>query len=63
MAHIRELLEQIGLQPERVRMFNMSAAMAGQFVEAATEMTTLITSLGPNPLRPCHAPATDTEGE
>ena len=63
VARIQELLEQIGLEPERVRMFNMSSAMAGQFVEAATEMTTLITSLGPNPLRLRHAPAPNTEGE
>ncbi len=32
-------------------MFNMSAAMAGQFVAAATEMTSTVTALGPNPLR------------
>jgi F420-non-reducing hydrogenase iron-sulfur subunit len=48
---VQHLLEQIGLEPERVRMFNMSAAMAGQFVEATTEMTEKITELGPNPLR------------
>jgi coenzyme F420-reducing hydrogenase delta subunit len=32
-------------------MFNMSAAMAGQFVQAAEEMYATVTSLGPNPLR------------
>jgi len=32
-------------------MFNLSAAMAGQFVEAAKEMTEKIAVLGPNPLR------------
>jgi len=44
-------LKQIGLEPDRVRMFNMSAAMAGQFVEATTEMTEQVKTLGPNPLR------------
>jgi coenzyme F420-reducing hydrogenase delta subunit len=44
-------LKQIGLEPDRVRMFNMSAAMAGQFVEASTEMTEQVEKLGPNPLR------------
>jgi coenzyme F420-reducing hydrogenase delta subunit len=39
------------MEPERVRMFNMSAAMAGQFVAAATEMTSAVAALGPNPLR------------
>jgi coenzyme F420-reducing hydrogenase delta subunit len=32
-------------------MFNMSAAMAATFVEAATEMHERIEKLGPNPLR------------
>jgi hypothetical protein len=32
-------------------MFNMSAAMAGEFVNAATTMTEQIAALGPNPLR------------
>jgi coenzyme F420-reducing hydrogenase delta subunit len=31
-------------------MFNMSSAMASQFVDAAKEMTETITNLGPNPL-------------
>jgi coenzyme F420-reducing hydrogenase delta subunit len=45
------LLKEIGLEPERVRMFNLSSAMAGQFVTAATEMTQQIEGLGPNPLK------------
>jgi coenzyme F420-reducing hydrogenase delta subunit len=49
--HAQELLRQIGMEPERVRMFNMSSAMAGGFVSAAQEMTEKIVELGPNPLR------------
>ena len=49
--HIQALLKQINLEPGRVRMFNMSAAMASQFVAAATEMTEQISNLGPSPLR------------
>ena len=45
------MLEQIGLEPERVRMFNMSSAMAGQFAEAAREMNEQIEKIGRNPLR------------
>jgi F420-non-reducing hydrogenase iron-sulfur subunit len=48
---IKQLLEQIGLEPERIEMFNMSAAMAGQFVAATTAMHEKILELGPNPLR------------
>ena len=51
MERIQYLLEQIGLEPERDRMFNMSAAMAGEFVGAATEMTEQVEALGPNPLK------------
>ncbi|HID53527.1 MAG TPA: hydrogenase iron-sulfur subunit [Anaerolineae bacterium] len=51
VVRVQELLEQIGLEPERVRMFNMSSAMAGEFAKAAAEMTEQITALGPNPLR------------
>lgn len=32
-------------------MFNMSSAMAGQFVASTGEMTEQIKALGPNPLR------------
>ena len=42
---------QIGLEPERIRMFHMSSAMAGAFAEAAGEMTERIAELGPSPLR------------
>ncbi len=45
------LLKEIGLEPERAHMFNLSAAMAGQFVEVTKEMTEKIAELGPNPLK------------
>lgn len=32
-------------------MYNMSSAMANQFVEATKEMTEQIFKLGPNPLK------------
>ena len=48
---IKTLLEAIGLEPDRIRMFNMSSAMGKQFAEAATEMAEQITALGPSPLR------------
>jgi len=48
---MKELLAQIGLEPERIEMVNMSAAMANQFAAVAKEMTEKITTLGPSPLR------------
>lgn len=48
---LQHLLVEIGLEPERARMFNLSAAMAAAFVEATTTMVEQITALGPSPLR------------
>jgi coenzyme F420-reducing hydrogenase delta subunit len=39
------------MKPERVEIFSLSSAMAGEFAEAATKMSEQITKLGPNPLR------------
>ncbi len=51
MAHVQDLLKNIGLEPERVQMFNLSSAMGGRFTEAAKEMTEKVEALGANPLR------------
>jgi coenzyme F420-reducing hydrogenase delta subunit len=51
VKQIQYLLAQIGLEPQRVRMFNMSSAMAGEFVTAVNAMTKAIIELGPSPLR------------
>lgn len=47
---MRNLLDQIGLGGERVRMVNLSAAMGARFAEIAAEMDAHIRKLGPNPL-------------
>ncbi len=51
MAHVQDVLSSIGLEPERVRMVNLSSAMAGKFTAITQEMTEKIEELGPNPLR------------
>lgn len=51
VEHIKQLMLQIGLEPERIEMFNLSSAMARQFADAATSMTQQVIDLGPNPLR------------
>ncbi|MBM3694986.1 MAG: hydrogenase iron-sulfur subunit [Actinobacteria bacterium] len=51
VTRIQGLLGEIGLEPGRVEMFNMSAAMAAEFVTAVTEMTERINEMGPSPLR------------
>ena len=47
VAYAKRLLEEVGIAPERVEMFNLSAAMGGRFAEIVEEMTERITKLGP----------------
>jgi coenzyme F420-reducing hydrogenase delta subunit len=48
---IQHLLAEIGLEPDRIQMFNLSSAMGARFAEIASEMSARIHQLGPNPLR------------
>jgi F420-non-reducing hydrogenase iron-sulfur subunit len=53
---VRKQLAEMGMDEDRVRMFNLSSAMGPRFAEIATEMTETIRQLGPSPLRdaaPC----------
>lgn len=49
--HVKTLLKEIGLEPDRARMFNMSSAMGKKWAEAVTEMDEAMRQLGPSPLR------------
>jgi F420-non-reducing hydrogenase iron-sulfur subunit len=51
VGRIKQLIEEVGIEPERVEMFNMSSAMGRQFAEAATVMAERIQELGPSPIR------------
>jgi F420-non-reducing hydrogenase iron-sulfur subunit len=50
VAHVKTLLEEIGLEGERVRMYNLSSGEGPTFAAYAKEMAELIRTLGPNPL-------------
>lgn len=47
----QELLKGIGLEPERVRMVNLSSAMGQRWADAVTAMDATVRQLGPSPLR------------
>ena len=49
--YVKTLLEELGIEPERVEMYNMSSAMGAKFAEVATEFTKRIKELGPNPVK------------
>lgn len=50
VSHVRELLDEIGLGAERLRMVNISAAMGAQFAAHATELVETVVALGPSPV-------------
>jgi F420-non-reducing hydrogenase iron-sulfur subunit len=51
LAYARELLENIGLEGDRLGIFYMSGSQAHAFAEAARQMTERVRRLGPSPLR------------
>jgi coenzyme F420-reducing hydrogenase delta subunit len=49
--YVRRILESIGIESDRVAMYNLSAGMGPRFAEIVREMTSKIQQLGPNPMR------------
>jgi F420-non-reducing hydrogenase iron-sulfur subunit len=55
----REILESIGVEPERLEMFFVSGGMGATFAEIAREMTERIRKLGPSPVKTGNKVVTD----
>lgn len=51
VERVKQFLEEIGLEKERVEMYNLSSAEGPRFAEIVTEMSENIAKLGPSPLR------------
>ena len=49
--YARELLEEIGLEKERLRMVNVSASMARPLADIIIDMVETVRELGPSPLK------------
>jgi len=47
-AYVRQLLEEMGIEPDRVQMFNIAASDAPKFAKVAKTVTEQIRELGPN---------------
>jgi coenzyme F420-reducing hydrogenase delta subunit len=58
---IREMLEEIGVGADRLKMVNLSAAMAPTFVESVQAIVDTVKALGPSPLRDSRVP--ESEGK
>lgn len=48
----KQLLAEIGLDPDRLEMYNLSSAEGTRFAEIVTEMSERLDRIGPSPLRP-----------
>ncbi len=48
--YVKKVLSELGIEPERVEMYNLSAGEGPRFVEIAKEMTEQIRGLGPSPV-------------
>ena len=62
-GRIREILDEIGVGAERLKMVNLSAAMAPTFVERVQEIVETVRALGPSPLRPSSRKEKESAGE
>ena len=51
VIYARELLSESGLESERLRMVNISAAMGARFAETVDSMVKTVGKLGPSPVR------------
>jgi F420-non-reducing hydrogenase iron-sulfur subunit len=56
---IREMLAEIGVGQERLKMVNLSAAEAPTFVRSVQEMVNTVRALGPSPLRATQQPESE----
>jgi F420-non-reducing hydrogenase iron-sulfur subunit len=57
VAYIRKMLDEMGLEQDRVQMFNIAASDAPEFARVAKAVTEKIRALGPNPIKGTEAEA------
>ena len=51
VQYVKNMLEELGIEPGRVEMFNLSAGEGPRFAEIAIEMDKRIRELGPSPVK------------
>ena len=49
--YAKELLKEVGIEPERLEMYNLSSAQGQRFALIANEMGEKIRALGPSPIK------------
>ncbi len=51
VEYVQRVLEEIGVEKERIQMYNLSSAQGARFAEIASEMVEKIRDLGPTPVK------------
>jgi coenzyme F420-reducing hydrogenase delta subunit len=51
VEYVKQVLKELGIEPERVEMFNLSAGEGPRFAEIAREMVERVKALGPSPVK------------
>jgi F420-non-reducing hydrogenase iron-sulfur subunit len=51
VAYAKTLLKEVGIEPERLEMYNLSSAQGQRFAAIANDMAEKVRALGPSPLR------------
>ena len=51
VSFLKKYLDELGIESERLAMYNMSAGMGFQFAQTAKDMTAKVLELGPSPIR------------
>jgi len=49
--YVKKTLEELGIEPGRAEMYNLSSAQGARFAEIANEMVEQIRELGPTPIK------------
>jgi coenzyme F420-reducing hydrogenase delta subunit len=50
VQYTQQLLDEIGIEKERIQMYNLSSSMKEKFLEVANEMIEKIKKIGASPL-------------
>ncbi len=51
VEYVKKTLTELGIEPERVEMYNLSSAQGARFAEIANEVVENIRGLGPTPVK------------
>ena len=51
VLHVKKILEELDIEPERLSVFNLSAGKGHRFAEVACEMVDKIKEIGPTPIK------------